>query len=214
MPNEPEMQVMELLQAEWDEALDALAPPVEASVLLLPAERRLPVSPLALFAQLEEVREEWRGIFTAPQLAQFAERRINTRWSLKDLLGHMAYWAAEFAAEVRTAGEDGEFDYAIPGVLSEKGPTEWNEKEVMKRRDATLESIFEEYDRATVHLQESVLAMPEPQLFSEREFPFSPTGDPAALWHGPAAMIPFFKCMHDRYHFAQIEKWLAKQRGR
>lgn len=211
-PHGPEAQVMELLQAEWDDTLGALAPQPEASVLLLPAEQRLPVNPLALFAQLEEVREMWQRIFEAPDLAQFAERRINTRWSLKDLLGHMSYWAAEFEAEVRTAAEDRAFEYAIPGIMTDQGPTDWNEREVLKRRDASLASIFKEYNRATERLQELALAMPEPQLFGERAFPFSPTGDPNAVWHGPAAMVAYFKCGHDRYHFAQIETWLAKQR--
>ncbi len=206
-----EMQVLEMLEADWQKLMSALEPPPEATVLLRPAEMRLPLSPLALYAELEDVREAWERIFREPRLAELASRRINTRWSLKDLLGHMSYWASEFAAEVRTAAEDGAFDYAIPGVLTEKGPTEWNEKEVVKRQNATLAEIFEEYNRATESLQDMVLRLPEPKFFEQREFPYSPTGDPRALWQGPVGMVPFFKCMHDRYHFAQIEKWLNRQ---
>lgn len=211
--NASESRVLELLQADWQALTSAMPARPEATVLLLPPEQRQPLRPLALFSELEDVREMWQRMTAAPDLAQFAGRRINTRWSLKDLLGHLSYWAGEFEAEVRTAAEDRAFDYAIPGVLTEKGPTEWNEKEVVKRRDATLESIFAEYNRATEALQELVLALPEPKLFSERAFPYSPTGDPTEVWHGPTAMVAFFKCGHDRYHFAQIEKWLAKQRG-
>ncbi len=208
----PEARLMELLQAEWKEAATALAPPAEATVLLRPPEQRMPLSPLALFAEIEDVRESWRRIFAQPRLAELAPQRFNTRWSLKDLLGHLSYWATEFAAEVRTAADDAAFDYAIPGVLTEKGPTDWNEKEVVKRRNATLDRVFEEYERASEALQDLVLQMPQPQLFLDREFPYSPSGDPAQLWHGPAAMVPYFKCMHDRYHFAQIEKWLAARK--
>jgi len=208
----PEARLMELLQAEWKDTAAALAPPAEATVLLRSPEQRMPLSPLALYAEIEDVREAWRQIFRHPRLAELAAQRFNTRWSLKDLLGHLSYWAAEFSAEVRTAAEDAAFDYAIPGVLTEKGPTDWNEKEVAKRRDATLQEIFAEYERSSEALQDLVLQMPEPQLFQEREFPYSPSGDPAQLWHGPAAMVPYFKCMHDRYHFAQIEKWLAAQK--
>jgi len=212
--NLPESRVLELLEADWQALTVALEPPAEATVLLRPAEQRAPLSPLALFAEIADVREAWQQIFRHPRLAELATRRVNTRWSLKDLLGHLSYWAAEFAAEVRTAAEDGAFDYAIPGVLTEKGPTEWNEKEVVKRHSATLEEIFQEYEQASESLQDLVLQLPEPQLFHEREFPYSPTGDPAALWHGPVGMVANFKCMHDRYHFAQIEKWLGAQHDR
>ena len=131
--------------------------------------------------------------------------------ALRELLGHLSYWAAEFESELRTAAEDREFDYAIPGVMSEKGPTDWNEREVIKRRGATLDEIFAEYNRATEGLLELVLAMPEPRLLEPRGLPYSPSGDPAARWHGPAGMVPYFKCMHDRYHFEQIRKWLDAQ---
>lgn len=208
----PEAKLLELLQAEWRESTIALSPAPEATILLRPPEQRMPLTPLALFAEIEDVRETWRRIFAHPRLAEFASRRVNTRWSLKDLLGHLSYWAAEFAAEVQTAAADAEFDYAIPGVLTEKGPTEWNETEVVKRHDATLDEIFAEYERASEALQDLVLQTPEPILFAEREFPYSPTGDPAALWQGPAAMVAFFKVGHDRYHFLQIEKWLSTQK--
>jgi len=210
--NLPESSVREWLESDWQALAAQLAPPAEATVLLLPPEMRLPLRPLGLFAEIEDVRETWRKLFQHPRLGEFAARRVNTRWSLKDLLGHLSYWAAEFAAEVRTAAEDGPFDYAIPGVLTEKGPTEWNEKEVVKRQDATLQEIFDEYERASAALQELVLQLPEPRLFQERAFPYAPTGDPAELWHGPVGMVAYFKAGHDHYHFAQIEKWLAAQK--
>ena len=210
-PNYSEAQALEMLQSEWQHTLGTFVPPPEASVLALPAEMRLPLSPLALFAELEDVRDAWQQLFRDPRLTQFAERRINTRWSLRELLGHLSYWAAEFESELRTAAEDREFDYAIPGVMSEKGPTDWNEREVIKRRGATLDEIFAEYNRATEGLLELVLAMPEPRLLEPRGLPYSPSGDPAARWHGPAGMVPYFKCMHDRYHFEQIRKWLDAQ---
>ena len=54
----------ELLVNEWRALLASLEDALEVapSPLALPAARRLPLSPKALFAQLEEVREEWRAL--------------------------------------------------------------------------------------------------------------------------------------------------------
>lgn len=198
-------------EREWREILEAVAEglPPDAPPLALPSERRLPLSRIALLALLEEVQDEWRGLRSRIEAAaETSERFVNAGWTLKDLLAHMASWAYEFRREVQTVHEGESFDYAIPYAMGVFGPTEWNEVEVEKRREAPLETIFEEYTRETERLKKLLVEMPEAVLYGEHAFPLAPSGDPAALLKGPSAFIVFGKCLHDLHHIAQIKSRL------
>ena len=81
-------ELEELLTSEWDRFVEN-ALPAEASPLSLPPERRVPLRPVALFAQLEEVREDWRAL-TSDMGADELSRYINAAWTLKELLAHVA----------------------------------------------------------------------------------------------------------------------------
>jgi uncharacterized damage-inducible protein DinB len=179
------------------------------SPLQLPPDRRMPLSRIALFAQLEEVRDDWKEIRARVDRAA-AGRFINAGWTLKDLLAHMASWAREFRSEVTKVSRQESFDYVIPFAMSVFGPTQWNEVEVAARRDRTLEQIFEEFDEETGRLQDVVLELDEAVLYGSHEFPIAPSGDPSTLLRAPAAFILMAKCQHDRYHLGQIRARLKR----
>ena len=203
----------ELLVNEWRALLASLEDALEVapSPLALPAARRLPLSPKALFAQLEEVREEWRALRSAIQPGD-AERYVNAAWTLKDLVAHVASWAKEFRHEVETVLRGGSFDYAIPYVMTVVGPNEWNEEQVRQRETQSLDESFDELDAETVRLQELLFEMSEQDLYGEATFPLAPSGDPAAKWKGPSAVIIAGKCEHDRHHIGQLKKRLLSWR--
>lgn len=56
--------------------------------------------------------------------------------------------------------------------------------------------------------QELVLELPEESLQAETFLPWVPTGDPAALCRGNAALVVMTKCAH-RHPLGRIRQWLA-----
>jgi hypothetical protein len=204
------VEIEELLASEWHRLVEN-APPDGASPLSLPPERRVPLRPVALFAQLEEVREDWRTL-TSDMSADELSRYINGAWTLKELLAHVASWAREFRHEVETVFRGGDFDYAIPFVMTVMGPNAWNEKEVQARHERSFEEIVQEFEKETRHLQELLFEMSEQDLYGLSEFPLAPSGDPKARWRGPSAVIIYGKCAHDRHHLEQIRTKLAAWR--
>jgi hypothetical protein len=177
----------------------------------LSPERRLALSRLALYAQLEELREEFRALSELVD-EELGGRFVNAGWTLKELLAHLASWAKEFRQQVETVSRHQRFDYSIPFAMSVRGPTEWNAVEVEKRRERSLPQIFDEYEQETGRLQELVLSMDEADLHRGQEFPAAPTGRPEGRWQGPSAVVVAGKCMHDRHHIAQIRGRLDRWR--
>jgi uncharacterized damage-inducible protein DinB len=212
-PMIPRSEVEARLELEWRSLLEELGKAAESvsSPTALPPNRRLPLSRVALFAQLEEVREDFRAIRNLVD-EELSERFVNASWTLKDLLAHMASWAREFRSEVLKASRNESFDYVIPFAMSVLGPTEWNEVEVAARREQSVEQIFDEFERETAQLQDLVLELGEEALYGSREFPISPSGDPAARLKAPPAFIIMAKCLHDRHHVAQVRARLSRFR--
>jgi hypothetical protein len=199
------------LELEWRSLVEAIEAPARGP-LDLPEERRMPLSRAALLAQLEEVREEWKslqGLVDEETAARFA----NAAWTLKDLLAHLASWAREFRSEVEASSRQETFDYSIPFAMSVLGPNQWNEREVLARKDRRLEAIFREFDEETNRLQDLVIEMEEALLYGPAPFPLAPSGNPAERLLLPPAFLVSGKCLHDRHHFAQIRKLLGRLRG-
>jgi len=206
----PRPLAQEQLHREWQDLLAGLPPERVNSPRWFSA-----VGPMArlgvteLFAELEDVRAALQEL-RAAGLESYAGRYVTTAWTLRDLLAHLASWAREFRAEVETIARGDTFDYAIPYALSIIGPNQWNQAEVEKRAGQTLDQVLDEFDAETTRLQELVLELPEPALFSDSEFPLAPSGDPAALWRGTIAQMALMKCAHDHYHLSRIRHWLAR----
>jgi len=206
------MSVYEQLEREWQELLASVPEEQGADAAAArAAAAKTPLRPAAVFAELEDVRLGFAELVASGLLEKHAERLITRKWTLRDLLAHLASWAAEFRKETEIAARGGDFDYTILHVPSPRGPNEWNQERVEERRSLSLAEILAEYERETLRLQELVLLLPEETLAVDREFPLSPTGDPAALLRSSIGDIASMKCFHDRYHFARIRPWLEAQ---
>ncbi len=198
--------LLKALTAEWAALEDLMAQD-------LPSWRPaagppLPVSPVALYAQLEEVLDVFASVEAlAPR---HAGRYVTSAWTLKDLLGHLASWATEFRHEVQTVAGGGSFDYAIPFALNIIGPNEWNARAADRQRPVPLEDVLQQFERETRRLQELVLELPPPALYGEATFPLAPSGDPQQLLRGSIAMIVLGKCTHDLYHLGRIRDFLRR----
>lgn len=168
----------------------------------------LPVSPIALCAQLDEVLDAFTSL--RPRFARHAGRYVTSAWTLKDLLGHLASWSTEFRQEVQTVAGGGSFDYAIPFALNVIGPNEWNGRAAERQRPVPLEDVLEQFERETRRLQDLVLELPPPALYGEATFPLAPSGDPQQRFRGSIAMIVLGKCSHDLYHLGRIREFLGR----
>lgn len=175
-------------------------------------EGSVPVRPgrLAVFAELEEVRAAWSGLWAHFPIARLADRFVNSGWNLRDALGHLGAWTAETRRQVETAARGDRFDYAIPFALSLIGPNEWNRAEVEKRRPLALDEIRGEFEAEAAALQDLVLSMPSEMLFSESDFPLAPSGDPATRFRSFPAQIVQAQCLHLQYHLRRLERFLAR----
>jgi hypothetical protein len=196
------------LEREWRALLETVTAPAQ-SPLDLPPERRMPLSRTALLAQLEEVRDEWRSLQSSVD-EERAGRFANAGWTLKELLAHLASWAKEFRKQIETVSRGDSFDYTIPFAMSILGPNQWNQREVEARRERSLDEIFLEFDEETVKLADLVVAMEEPVLYRPTPFPAAPSGSPTERLEAPPVLVISGKCLHDRYHFAQIRKLLGR----
>jgi uncharacterized damage-inducible protein DinB len=206
----PERALAARMAAEWSDLVGrAGAEAPTRPEWLVPGRPILPARPMALFAQLEEVLSLWAELEKAP-LARYADRYVNASWTLKDLLGHLASWAAEFRREVETMARGGSFDYAIPFALSVLGPNEWNAAAAAAQRGTSLAGILEQYAEETGRLQDLVLTVGEERLYAPAASPLAPSGDPGATMQASIAMIVLGKCTHDRYHLGQIGAWLHR----
>ncbi len=168
----------------------------------------LPLSPTAIYAQLEDVLQAMAEM--RPAIERHADRFVTGAWTLKDLVGHLASWAAEFRQEVQTAAGGGSFDYVIPFALNVIGPNEWNARAALRQRPLPLADLLQQFERETRRLQDLVLELPPPALYGEATFPLAPSGDPGQLVRGSIAIIALGKCSHDLHHLGRIREFLGR----
>jgi len=206
-------QLLHELAGEWRTLVAALAARQPATQWA-PAGDGLPVRPLVLYAELEDVRQALRELRRQP-LARFARRYVTAEWTLKDVIGHLASWAAEFRREAETLARGGRFDDAIPFALSVLGPNAWNAARAAEQRALPLARLLDAFDAETAALQDLVLALREDALARPAELPLAPSGDPAQRMVGSLALVVLGKCRHDRHrhHLARLEQWLARQQA-
>lgn len=195
------------LAAEWAALGKALAPSLPGNPRALLAG---PVRGTLLFAELEDVRRAWEEMRRSPGIRAEAGRLVTSRWTLRDLLAHVASWASEFRGEAETILGGGTIGYEIyfhPGA----GPTEWNHARVAERKSQTLGELFGELDVATRRLQELVLRAPADRLSAAAKF--APV---IGVEHAPLvrslAELAGARCFHDRHHMGRITEWRAKLR--
>lgn len=167
------------------------------------------LSPAGLSALIAENRARWRAIALALEVGGGAERLVTTAWSARDLLAHLASWAAEFRRELETIVRGEAFDYRIvfrPGV----GPTEWNEAALDARRERSLGEVLAEYEAETDRFDDLVLSLPDDAFARPVILPLAVTGDPAAPLTVPLAGLVAARCGHESHHLSQLERLVER----
>jgi len=200
------LDVERTLNAAWQTFVDASQPNPDLVVTTVEARGDRITRPM-LWAELEDVRLAFAELHAALDEESKAELPATTLWSVKDVVAHLASWATEFTRQIEMVAAHVPFDYLIT-FTPRVGPTEWNAREVDRRRAMSLDDRFRELDAATARIQELALSLSDDLLFTAAELPQTPDGRPESRWRTRLADLMLMKCWHDRYHLERVTQIL------
>jgi mycothiol maleylpyruvate isomerase-like protein len=200
------LDVERTLHGEWQMLVDDARPNPDLAATIAAARGGRLTRPL-LWAELEDVRLAFAEAHAAIDDASKADALATTQWTVKDLVAHLASWATEFRRQIERVAAREPFDYLIT-FTPRVGPTEWNAREVGRRRSHSLDESFRELDSATERIQALALSLPDDVLFTPAELPQTPDGRAESRWRTPLADLMLMKCWHDRYHLARLREIL------
>lgn len=192
------------LTIEWEAFVAAVQPDPRLAASIATGGVR--ISRSLIWADLEDVRLAMAELHSAAG-SEHARRLATSRWTVKDVVAHLASWAAEFRRQVETVASKKPFDYLIT-FTPKIGPTAWNAREVDRRRELPLEACVEEFSEETARLQGLALALPDAVLFGEAELPQTADGRPESRWRTQLGDLMLMKCRHDRYHLDRLREVL------
>jgi hypothetical protein len=157
-----------------------------------------------VLAELEDLRLsfiELRDVLERHDAA--AGARATTRWTVRDVVAHLASWAMETRreAEILLAGQP--FDYTIH-FEREGGPRAWNQREVDARAPRTLGELFDELDQDTARTADLILDAADEAFSAVATLPRT-SGEPAAPWRMPLGAMVLGSCWHARLHVRALE---------
>ena len=203
-----ELDVERTLNDEWHTFVDTGQPNPDLAVTTVEARGNRITRPL-LWAELEDVRLAFAELHAALDEESKVDAPATTLWSVKDVVAHLASWATEFKRQIETVAARAMFDYLIT-FTPRVGPTEWNARELDRRRAMSLDDRFRELDAATARIQELALSLPDDLLFTAAELPQTPDGRPESRWRTRLADLMLMKCWHDRYHLDRLQEVLRR----
>ncbi len=112
-----------------------------------------------------ELLEAWEALGSA--VDSFSDMELEQpgvveSWSIKDLLGHIAFWAQQAAENLQliAAGKADE----VRRPSDEKAMDEWNERERRLRSDRPLDAIREEWLDSFQAAMQALAALPSEKL--------------------------------------------------
>jgi len=203
-----ELDVERTLNDEWHTFVDTGQPNPDLAVTTVEARGNRITRPL-LWAELEDVRLAFAELHAALDEESKVDAPATTLWTVKDVVAHLASWATEFKRQIETVAARATFDYLIT-FTPRVGPTEWNARELDRRRAMSLDDRFRELDAATARIQELALSLPDDLLFTAAELPQTPDGRPESRWRTRLADLMLMKCWHDRYHLDRLQEVLRR----
>ncbi len=115
-----------------------------------------------------ELVEAWQALASAvdsfPDL-ELEQPGVVDSWSIKDLLGHIAFWAQQAAHNLELIDAGRGDDVQRPG--SEMELDEWNERERRLRQDRPLARVREEWLDSIQSAMQALAAFPAERLEEE-----------------------------------------------
>lgn len=144
-----------------------------------------------------EMVEAWQALASA--LESFSEPELEQTgvvedWTVKDLLGHIAFWAQQAARNLGIIAAGRGDDVQRPS--SEKELDEWNERERTLRQDRPLAAVREEWLESFQAAMQALAAFPAEGLEEEIK------GGQTAL-----RLLAADTYEHYREHLEQLVAW-------
>jgi hypothetical protein len=145
-----------------------------------------------------ELEEAWQAL--RPAVESFSADELERpgvveRWSMKDLLGHIAFWAQEATKNLRLIAFGHADDIRRPG--GERTAAEWNEREYRLRKDRPLAAVRGEWLGSHEDAKRALESFPANMLGNEVR------GRPVA------ELFAEDTYGHYREHLAHIHAWRA-----
>jgi hypothetical protein len=188
------------LTAEWADSMNrAAVPPVSAIVAQAGLER---ASRAALLAEIEDVQLSVEDLGVS--LDETSAARLATRrWSVRDVLAHLASWTRQTCVEIERLRNGQPFDETIHFGLD--GPHAWNQRHVDERNGRPLPALLAEIDAGHERLIALVVEMPEADVHRIVDLPRT-IGEPAQPWRMPMSSMILMTCWHARLHLRRLDR--------
>ncbi len=151
--------------------------------------------------QLRAGRKEFQDAIAGLEEADMLRPKAADKWTLKDLLAHLASWDEEVVRVLQTFTMPGESQYTY--VISDRnGFAVWNEEQVSMRRDHPLPDVISEFETARRDLIQVVEGLTDPVLNRRR---MTSWGKPSTGFELVVTQVE-----HDREHAAQVRSYRKK----
>ncbi len=112
-----------------------------------------------------EMVEAWQALGSAVDSfsdMELEQSGVVESWSIKDLLGHIAFWAQQAAENLQLSAAGRANEIRRPS--DEKAVDEWNAREWRQRRDLPLSAVREEWLESFQGAMEALAACPTEKL--------------------------------------------------
>ena len=145
---------------------------------------------------LDQAWDDLSGLIESIPEPEMRQQGVVDDWSIKDLLGHMAFWsnrAANTLNEVSAGRGD-----QVPGPQTEAELNEWNAREASAREGKDLPQLRDEWEKAHQAARAALETFPEDKLdqpFKDHTVVFSYGADTFA---------------HYQEHAIHIRAWLTQ----
>jgi hypothetical protein len=190
--------------SDWTTTIEKMAAPPLSSITSQ-ADPAL-ASRVAIVAELEEARllsQQLRQALDSTDAARLATRR----WSIRDVVAHLASWSQRTRLEADALLGRGTVDEIVPFGVD--GPHAWNDRAIEARAKHSLADLFLEIDEEHERLIAIVADTRDAELAREVELPRT-IGDPPAPWRRTIGAMILMSCWHARLHLTRLEQLLAQ----
>ncbi len=151
--------------------------------------------------QLRTARKELQETIAGLTEEDFLRPRAISKWTLKDLLAHVASWDEEMVRVLQTFTMPVESVYTYT-ISDRNGFAAWNEEQLELRRARAVSEIISEFEIARRDLIQVVEGLTDPVLNRTR---MTPWGEPSSGFGLIETQIE-----HDREHAEQVRSYRKK----
>lgn len=151
--------------------------------------------------ELRTARKELQDTLADMGEEDYLRPKAIDKWTLKDLVAHVASWDEEMVRVLQTFPMPGESLYTY--LISERNDfATWNEEQIALRRDHSVSQVISEFETARRDLIQVIEGLTDAVLNRSR----------MTSWGTPATGFEILgtQAEHDREHAAQVRSYRKK----